>query len=993
MIRSFSLLLLSTFLITCQTNQTTPDFLGSFEIEDGFQIELMAMEPLISDPVDMEIDELGRWFVVEMHGYPLDLSGSGKVKRLTDTDGDGIPDESTVFIDSLILPTGIMRWKNGFLVTDPPNVLYLEDTNNDGRADVKEIILTGFARSNPQHNVNNPVYGIDNWIYLSHEGAVGSKGYSDVFGDRGSDVHYPNLSEAVRLPQNANGLGVRFKPNNGLVETLSAKGQFGHAFDPWGHHFLTSNADHLFHEVIGAPYIRRNKNLLIRSGRVYIPKSGKGFEIYPITENPDHQLLTDVGMMTSACGITWYNGDIFPNEYNNTIFTAEPVHNMIHVDRIIDKGATFESINLLENKEFLASKDSWFRPVNHYIGPDGAMYVLDYHRKVIEHPEWLSDEVINSGDLYAGKEKGRIYRISPKNTPTADFLDKIDLGSYKTTELIELLNHSNSWWRTHAQRLLMDRSDPNIIQELVKSTTTNLNEFGKGHAIWLLHGKGALTSQVLLDLLDDESPNVREQAIKLSEIRLSESDELIDKLLAMQDDKNAKVRYQLLLTLGELDSDASENVRTEMLFGDIESEWTQYAALSAKQVDITKLFSKAIKEFTKKESEHTSQFFSRISEVMSRAADSKALNDFLFSTLSPSREQWYIPIVLDGISNSLSRNKDITISKKNITLLEAKFKTETNSQIRTKSIALLDRIGYFKNQNNNLVATAKIVSKRSKSDAAFRADALRIIARTGANQNLELFEQILLDEVNPDVRSVAIDAFGYAGSSNALDRLVAIWPDLLPKERTKTLGILLKKDDGKLILLNSIQSNKINAASLSWPRKVQLLNSYNTELRKLARSVLSGNELNADSIWNEYKVSLSLKGSSLSGEKVFKQSCGICHQKSGANGTAFGPDLASIQNRSNSALLLDILQPNRSIADGFELWQLELTDESSLSGVISSEGPSSMTISMAGGQEKTINRTEIKSLSAYEQSAMPENLQAQMNPQEMADLLAYLKNK
>ncbi|MFT7161198.1 MAG: putative membrane-bound dehydrogenase-like protein, partial [Bacteroidia bacterium] len=417
MIRSFSLLLLSTFLITCQTNQTTPDFLGSFEIEDGFQIELMAMEPLISDPVDMEIDELGRWFVVEMHGYPLDLSGSGKVKRLTDTDGDGIPDESTVFIDSLILPTGIMRWKNGFLVTDPPNVLYLEDTNNDGRADVKEIILTGFARSNPQHNVNNPVYGIDNWIYLSHEGAVGSKGYSDVFGDRGSDVHYPNLSEAVRLPQNANGLGVRFKPNNGLVETLSAKGQFGHAFDPWGHHFLTSNADHLFHEVIGTPYIRRNKNLLIRSGRVYIPKSGKGFEIYPITENPDHQLLTDVGMMTSACGITWYNGDIFPNEYNNTIFTAEPVHNMIHVDRIIDKGATFESINLLENKEFLASKDSWFRPVNHYIGPDGAMYVLDYHRKVIEHPEWLSDEVINSGDLYAGKEKGRIYRISPKNTP------------------------------------------------------------------------------------------------------------------------------------------------------------------------------------------------------------------------------------------------------------------------------------------------------------------------------------------------------------------------------------------------------------------------------------------------------------------------------------------------------------------------------------------------------------------------------------------------
>jgi putative membrane-bound dehydrogenase-like protein len=990
--QSVTLLLLSTFLITCQPDESSPDFLNSFEIEDGFQIELMAMEPLISDPVDMEIDELGRWFVVEMHGYPLDLSASGKVKRLADTDGDGLPDKSTVFIDSLILPTGIMRWKKGFLVTDPPNVLYLEDTNNDGRADVKEIILTGFARSNPQHNVNNPVYGIDNWIYLSHEGAVGSKGFADVFGDRGSDVHFPNMPNSLKLPQNANGLGVRFKPNEGMVETLSAKGQFGHAFDPWGHHFLTSNADHLFHEVIGAPYIRRNKNLLIRSGRVYIPKSGKGFEIYPITENPDHQLLTDVGMMTSACGITWYNGGIFPSEYNNTIFTAEPVHNMIHVDRIIDKGATFESINLLENKEFLASKDSWFRPVNHYVGPDGAIYVLDYHRKVIEHPEWLSDEVINSGDLYAGKEKGRIYRISPKNTPTADFLDKIDLGSYKTTELIELLNHSNSWWRTHAQRLLMDRSDPNIIQELVKSTTTNLNEFGKAHAIWLLHGKGALTSQVLLDLLDDESPNVREQAIKLSEIRLSESDELIDKLLAMQDDENAKVRYQLLLTLGELGSDASGNVRTEMLFNDIDSEWTQYAALSAKQINVTQLFSKATEEFVQKESKKTALFFSRISEMMSRAADSNSLNDFLFSTLSSSKEEWHVPIVLDGISNTLSRNKDITISKKNVNLLETKFKTETNSQIRVKSIELLDKIGYFKNQNNNLVTPAKNVSKRKESAPAFRADALRIIARTNADQHLELFNRILLNETNPVVRSAAIDAFGYTSDSNALQKLVSYWPSLLPDERSKGIGILLKKDEGKLLLLNSIQSNKINVASLSWPRIVQLLNSYNTDLRKLARSVLSGNELNSDSIWNEYKESLSLEGSTLSGEKVFKQSCGICHQKSGTNGTAFGPDLASIQNRSNSALLLDILQPNRSIADGFELWQLDLTDGSSLSGVISSESPSSITISMTGGQEQTINRTDIKSLSAFEHSAMPENLQAQMSPQEMADLLAYLKN-
>src|SRR5688572_26728286 len=133
-------------------NATASNPFATFEIEPGFRIELVAIEPLVADPVAMEIDEYGRMYVVEMHGYPLDLSGSGKVMLLTDTNGDGRMDKSTVFAEGLKLPTGIMRWKKGVLVTDPPSVLYLEDTNGDGRADVKNTMLTGFAVSNPQHN-------------------------------------------------------------------------------------------------------------------------------------------------------------------------------------------------------------------------------------------------------------------------------------------------------------------------------------------------------------------------------------------------------------------------------------------------------------------------------------------------------------------------------------------------------------------------------------------------------------------------------------------------------------------------------------------------------------------------------------------------------------------------------------------------------------------------------------------------------------------------
>ncbi|MDQ4140185.1 MAG: dehydrogenase, partial [Bacteroidota bacterium] len=156
--------------------------LSTFELEPGFKIELVAAEPLVADPVAMEIDENGRMYVVEMHGYPLDKSGTGKIKLLTDTNGDGRMDKSTTFAEGLMLPTGIMRWKKGVLVTDPPSVFYLEDTDGDNRADVKKTILTGFAVSNPQHNLNNPLLGLDNWIYVGHESAVTAKIYKEEFG-------------------------------------------------------------------------------------------------------------------------------------------------------------------------------------------------------------------------------------------------------------------------------------------------------------------------------------------------------------------------------------------------------------------------------------------------------------------------------------------------------------------------------------------------------------------------------------------------------------------------------------------------------------------------------------------------------------------------------------------------------------------------------------------------------------------------------------------
>src|ERR1700709_444006 len=187
----FHLLLLCLLVTGCHQKATSPfsesaeKALSTFKLPPGFKIELIAAEPLISDPVDMAIDEEGRMYVVEMHGYPLDLNYIGKIKMLRDTDGDGKMDTATVFADSLTLPTGVMRWKKGIIVTDPPNVYYMEDTNGDGKADIKKVMLTGFALTNPQYLVNRPIYALDNWIYLAHEGIEETNSYPKQFGDIG----------------------------------------------------------------------------------------------------------------------------------------------------------------------------------------------------------------------------------------------------------------------------------------------------------------------------------------------------------------------------------------------------------------------------------------------------------------------------------------------------------------------------------------------------------------------------------------------------------------------------------------------------------------------------------------------------------------------------------------------------------------------------------------------------------------------------------------
>ena len=426
---------------------TPAEALTTFTIEEGFRIEVFASEPMILDPVAMEFDEHGRVFVVEMPGYPLNVGATGRVKLLEDTNQDGFPDQATVFADGLVLPTGVLRWKEGILVTDPPNVWYFEDTDGDNRADLRQAVLTGFALSNPQHTVSSPLYGLDNWIHLAHEPAIKTIVFKDRFGDPGSKKRFPNRNDGPQLDSSTGNL--RFRPDTFELEALSGISQFGLSFDRWGHQFLVTSGRHIRQEVMAAAYLRRNPSL--RAASPVADISDHTTRVYPITQNPEHRILTGPGSFTSACGISIYLGGLFPPPFSQVSFVAEPAHNLVHCDVLKEDGVTLQASRSGEETEFLASTDSWFRPVNLYTGPDGALYVVDYYRRIVEHPEWMSDE-FHSQDtgpqiLYEGSQQGRIYRITPASEEPVPLVRNFPLGKASDPDLVEYLNHPNLWWR------------------------------------------------------------------------------------------------------------------------------------------------------------------------------------------------------------------------------------------------------------------------------------------------------------------------------------------------------------------------------------------------------------------------------------------------------------------------------------------------------------------------------------------------------------------
>ncbi|MFK7845220.1 MAG: HEAT repeat domain-containing protein [Rhodothermales bacterium] len=475
--------------------------LDSFVLKPGYRIELVASEPLVEDPVIITFDEAGRLWVVEMRGFMLDVEGSGedapigRISILWDDNSDGVMDRRTTFMDSLVMPRSLAIVEGGALVAENLPLWFVEDTDGDLVADKKTLIDATYGGSGlPEHSPNGLLRGLDNWYY--------------------------NAKATARY---------RKEGNEWIKEETEFRGQWGISQDDKGRLYYNYNWSQLHADIVPPNYLSRNAHHTPTSGidvGLTINRS-----IYPIRSNravnrgaiPGN--LNEEGKLlefTSASAPLVYRGTAIPEFYGD-VFVCEPAGNLIKRNVLQEEGVSLTAAFAYPDSEFLASTDERFRPVSLATGPDGALYISDMYKGIIQHGAYMTPYLKEQSikrKLVEPVHLGRIWRIVPEDwSPPASQA----LAKETTAELVARLSHPDGWHRDTAQRLLVEQQNNAALPLLRKVIQTSENKHAQLHALWTLQGLGETQPATYLEALSDNEPAVQAAALRILE-QLAQTD-------------------------------------------------------------------------------------------------------------------------------------------------------------------------------------------------------------------------------------------------------------------------------------------------------------------------------------------------------------------------------------------------------------------------------------------------------------------------------------
>ena len=950
--------------------------LKAFEVAPDFEVQLVASEPLIFDPVAVAFDQNGQLFAVEYSDYPIgspDGKPLSKVILLEDTDGDGRSDVRHVFADKLKFAHSLMPYKNGILVGTDSEIIYLKDTNGDHRADIRQVLYTGFIQAHAQMHIGSPRWGLDNWVSLNYgRGKISRPGVD---------------KKAVTMPRR----DFLFHPTTMEFKPAGGWGQFGNTVDRWGNRFFCTNRNPVKMSRLTWEQSRRNRFTVISTTEVDVAPFGGETKVYPLVEMKSNY-LSHVGTHTSACGVTAYTGDKFGERHDeNSVFVCEPVGNLITRTQIASEknGSGLTGVRARLKVDFLASHDPWFRPGSLANGPDGALYVADMYRLWVEHPKFVPKEVADKMDFRAGENRGRIWRVQRKNAKPKSFSPP-----HTVADKVVLLNNSNGWQRFLGQRLLVEQQSVEAEEAVRKLLQQSPSEFARLHAMWTLHGLGKLTNDDIFKCLKDQSFSLRRDATKIIANRLSQSEgakksEIEDRdfthaLAQLASDSEPRVRFEVALAVGELplgvtkeESHMVASILVKLLLSDGNDSWMVTAVISSSQEVSGMILKKLLddEKFVSKGVAWKANIIRQLATVVGARGDEKELAELLTNLTAPQKPQWWQHVGLTGLAVGLPRHRGATGRK-------------SLSQLIKNPPALL--IQQAKKVERLIEQSSEIALDSTQSESA-RIAAIEMQGFLAYKNSKGLYEKLLMPNQPVAVQLAVLESMRN-GRTEAAALLLERWLGFGPTVREPALAFFFRRSDTTHLFLDAIKEGTIEQNALSIDQRFRLLRHGNKEIKLRATALLGGAiSANRKKVSQEYQKSLALKPSIESGAKVFEKTCSKCHKRNG-KGFQVGPDISDVRNRSKEALLFDILDPNSKVEPRFTDYIVITHKGRTVNGLLVSETPEAVVIRQAGGKEEIVPRSKILKMQASGKSLMPEGVEKEVSIQQMADLLEFLKS-
>ncbi len=996
----------------------------TFQLPTGFRIELVAAEPLLAEPTGLCFDARGRLFVCELHGYNrdgyydiLELNKTGvldkavrripatkeaearadketygTIKLLEDSKGDGRFDRMTVFADHLPPCYGVIAAGDGIIALCAPDIYFLADRDGDGKAEVREKLFTGFGVGEIWTRISNPRWGVDNWIYA----ASGATSRGTITG--------PHLQGEVRLGNT----GFRFKPDGSQLEPVSGgTSGFGLAFDDWGDRFLVTNQRHAYY-VAPLPYhaLARNPYHAAVNPLVNISSYGFPARVYP-TSKPDPwrrkrgeqaewvkfygAAETSAGLFTSACAPMLYQADLFPEAYRGNHFSCEPAQNLIHRCVLEPQGAGWVARRADEGKEFLTSTDAWFRPVNLSIGPEGAMYVVDMYREIIEDysaiPRYLQQQYVES--LINGHDKGRVWRILASDPPRERTRN---LAKADSSALVAELGSPVIWRRLTAQRLLVERRDQAAVPALKELCANGATPQARLHALYALDGLAALEPGLVERALGDAHYGVRVQALQLAERWLDREPRLFTKVMTLAADSHPKVRLQLAFSLGESQDARSLETLARLARREGDDRWMQTALLSAVPTRSGRLAEILLRGH--EDLGAGAALLQPLAAVVGARNQAEEVAHLLqVVTALNGKEATALQVkILTGLLEGLGRGQPQPAVA---TGAQKALETLLQSPSRDVQVLVLRTAGTLRLKNSSAIQAARVLALQTALDTqrslTARQDALPLLLGSSLSE-LEPLQQLLQPREAIDLQVAAVQVLAATEGPEVVAVLFKDWNRRSPRLQTAILEALCSRQDRIPLLLEAIEKKVVDPSSLPPNRQTQLLENRDARIRERAKTLLTARATSEDrqQVLERYRVSLTLPADTKRGKAVFEQQCLKCHQLNG-NGFAVGPDLAAIQNRPNESLLIDLLDPSSTITVGFKAYQVLTKNGKIYTGILAEETATSVTLRREKGEQDVILRRDIEDMAASAKSLMPDGLEKDISVQDMAHLLGYLR--